>query len=186
VDLEVPCSSQGGGTSIRSKPHSPLSDQSFQLIFRRGMRKGTCSSSVLARDVIGSRPPAAFRSFDLCAGGGIGGLKRRLHARGGTSADAKRALAKWVSTKSFPGNEPSIPPRLPRFSTRSRGDVKIILADTKPMRRREIRRQRRRRFTVRNGLSVLEFRSTVFLESYHLPSLWPLREQPSRLRAVHC
>jgi hypothetical protein len=131
VDLEVPRSSRGGGTSIRSKPHSPLSDQSFQLILRRGMRKGTCSSSALARDVIGSRPPAAFRSFDLCAGGGIGGLKRRLRARGGISADANEREQSGEAPNHSPAMSHRNPPRLPQFSTRSRATLKIILADTK-------------------------------------------------------
>jgi hypothetical protein len=73
-------------------------------------------------------------------------------------------------------HSPAMSHRNPRNSRREIGaTLKIILANTKAMRHSEVRRQRRRRFAVRNGLSVLEFRSTVFLESYHLTSLSPLR-----------
>jgi hypothetical protein len=67
------------------------------------------------------------------------------------------------------------PPRLPQFSTRSRSDVEIILADTKRCGGGNSgdSAAAASRF-VRNGLASLSFDS--FLESYHLPSLWPLRD----------
>jgi hypothetical protein len=67
----------------------------------------------------------------LCAGGGIGGLKRRLRARGGTPADVNEREQNGEA----PNHSPAMSHRNPLAFRNSRREVgatlKIILADTK-------------------------------------------------------
>jgi hypothetical protein len=123
------------------------------------MRKGTFPFSVLARDVIRIAISRSFRSFDLCAGGGIGGLKRRLRARGRTPADANER----EQSGEAPNHSPAMSNRNPLPFRNSRREVgaslKIILADTKRCDggKSGDSDAAASRF-VRNGFSVLEFR----------------------------
>jgi hypothetical protein len=71
----------------------------------------------------------------------------------------ERARAKRGSTKSFAGNEPSQPPRLPQFSTRSRGDFENHFGGHQAMRRREVGRHAAASWLVRNALASSSFYS---------------------------
>ena len=124
------------------------------------MRKGTCSSSVLARDVIRIAISSSLSIIWSVRRRRNRRLTRRLRACGGTPADANER----EQSGEAPNHSPAMSHRntLPfRNSRREVGTtLKVILEDTQAMRRREVRRQRRAasRF-VRNGSASLSFDS---------------------------